>query len=174
MILTVRPMNRNCGENGCPYCHEGWGCRHEFIVTEDGYIVGDFKPEIYDYLLEYIEARFDELRGSNHPAPEWTTPWVSDLWKTASEYTPPGNAVSVHNLVGEQEVVRILCDLASELPQTSSDRSMTRDDTPGLTGIGEDFFCEDTEVATNTIKQMIVEALAPRTIGPNKRMESND
>ncbi|MDB0056102.1 hypothetical protein OAG50_04475 [Akkermansiaceae bacterium] len=51
---------------------------------------------------------------------------------------------------------------------------MTRDDTPGLTGIGEDFFCEDTEVATNTIKQMIVEALAPRTIGPNKRMESND
>ena len=53
-------MNRNCGENGCPYCHEGWGCPHEFILTEDGYIVGDFKPEIYDFLVEHIEAKFDE------------------------------------------------------------------------------------------------------------------
>ena len=50
---------------------------------------------------------------------------------------------------------------------------MTRDDTPGLAGTGENFFCEDTKVATNAMKQMIVEVLAPRTIGPNKRMEDN-
>lgn len=167
-------MKRDCGENGCPYCHEGWGCPHEFIFTEDGYIVGDFKPEIYVFLVEHIEAKFDELRGSNYSVPEWTTPWVGNLWQTAYEYTPPGSDVSIHDLVEEQEIVRILCDLASELPQTSTDRSMTRDDTPGLTGIGEDFFCENTEGATNTMKQMIVEVLAPRTVGPNKRMESND
>lgn len=166
-------MNSDCGENGCPYCHEGWGCPHEFILTEDGYIVGDFKPEIYDFLVEYIEAKFDELRCSNYSAPEWTTPWLGDLWQTASEYTPPSSNVSIHDLLGEQEIVRILCDLASKLPQTSTDRSMTRDDTPGLTGIGENFFCENTEVATNTMKQMIVEVMAPRTIGPNNRMESN-
>ena len=166
-------MEQDCGENGCPYCHEGWGCSHEFLLTEDGYLIGDFKPCVYDFLVEHIQGKFDELRASNGSAPEWTTSWVGDLWQTASEYTPTGSGVSIDDLVGEQEIVRILCDLASELPQTFAYRSMTRDDTPGLAGTGENFFCEDTKVATNAMKQMIVEVLAPRTIGPNKRMEDN-
>ena len=168
------PMNRDYGENGCPYCQEGWGCPHEFLLTEDGYIVGEIGSGIYDFLVEHIEAKFNELRGSNHPAPEWKAWWLNDLWKTASEYTPPGGDVSLDDLVGEQEIVRVLCDLASKLPKSSIDRSIMRDDTPGLTGISEDIFFENINVATNTMERMIEEVLAPRTIEPNMCMESND
>jgi hypothetical protein len=138
-------MDQDCGENGCPYCHEGWGCPHEFLLTEDGYLIGDFKPCVYDFLVEHIQGKFDELRDSNGSAPEWTTSWVGDLWQTASEYTTTGSGVSIDDLVGEQEVVRILCDLASQIPQTFAYRSMTRDDTPGLAGTGENFFARTPE-----------------------------
>ena len=72
------------------------------------------------------------------------------------------------DLIEKQEVVRILCDLAAELPQTASERTLTRDDTPGLTGIGERYFCENVETATETIEQLILDTLVPRRIGREK------
>jgi hypothetical protein len=154
-------MPREYGENGCPYCLDGWGCPHEFILTEDGRIVSDFEHEVFSFSVQHIEETFNGLREASQPTPEWSNQWVNDLWQTASKHTALGERISILDLVGEEEIVGVLLEFASQLPQSSGERSMTRDDTPGLTGIGENYFCEDTEAATSVMKEMIAKALTP-------------
>lgn len=153
-------------ENGCPYCSGGWGCSHEFLLTEGGYIIVGFLPgeAVYELMVRRIEEVFNGLLSSKDTNPVWSTDWVNDLWKDALEYTPKGERVSLKNLIDQQALVMILGEMLDDAPQITENRSICRDDTPGLTDVAGNYFCEDVGAVEKTFTKNIEVVLTPQSI----------
>jgi hypothetical protein len=51
-------MTEKLSENGCPYCFEGWGCKHEYLSLDDGYFITGYAPDAYYFLISQLEKTF--------------------------------------------------------------------------------------------------------------------
>ncbi len=56
----------------------------------------------------------------------------------------------------------ILCEMLDGIPQTTANRSIRGNETPGLTSIGDDYFCEDVDAVEKALIKNIEVVLTPQ------------